>query len=140
MALKENEKFFITSWYAETNLDSYEHGEIGGGSEWDWRDMRFDLSKPFDSVSDALKAVCKVNAFDWEKKNWESWFKEYGEDPGRFDGGFMVDEENCEATEEDLELWKKNRKKLWCCRIQVNVEVRPVLPSRPLTPAEAKDF
>ncbi len=114
----DTEKFFVVDWFsASTEEDSYKDGILpnSSGSSWGEGDMGF-KSGYYRTIEDALKAVCEANYFDYDPDSWE-----YFED-GQFNGQFMVDVNNSEATDGDIEEWKKGRKRLWCCDISVHIK------------------
>lgn len=137
--MNANEKIYVRCFDCSTTEDVWEQGEVGGTcSYWTNKDLGFaNPPQGFGSVEDALKAVCKSNCFDYKKENWISFGKDYGEEYGRFDGDFLVDAENSEASESEKEEWKAGKKRLWACHACVQLEVRAV---RQMTEAEANEF
>ena len=66
-----------------------------------------------------------------QPKNWIDFGKDYGEEYGRFDGDVLVNDENSEASSDEIEKWKKDEKRLWNCHILVRLEIRSVRPFGP---------
>jgi len=127
--MKKNEIIVVSHYSAETVEDSFENGEVGEvQSMWSERDLP--VSGEFDTVADALKAVCDANGLDFIPDDWENWLKNYGEEPGRYDGSFLVDAHNCKASDSERESWKKGEMQLYSLRLSVHLVVRSV--ERPL--------
>lgn len=135
--MNANEKIYVKSYGCESTEDDFEKGEsTEASSTWTSSDSRFrNAPGGYATVEDALKAVCEAESFDWDRSAWISWGEESGEDFGRFDGGFMVDADNCQASASEIEAWKKGEKRLWSCLVTVELEVRAV---REMTEDEAK--
>ena len=108
-------KYIVTSYTAESEQDDYANGIVSGVcSEWSERDLP--VKGRFSTVEEALEAVCKANCFNWNRENW---FMDECDDEPRFIGDFLVDVNNAEASEYEVEEWKKGRRNLWNCRIMV---------------------
>ena len=130
--LKANEKIYIKSYISYTIEDSFGKGEIGNTyCAWTSRDNP--VSGRFDTIEDALKAVCDENCFDYVPANCHNVGRDIPEEAGRFDISVMVDADNYEATKQDVEEWKAGRKRLWSCQIVVYLGVSS---ERDLTPEE----
>ena len=130
------EKYFVDSQSVDTVLDDYEQGELDDyGTSWGYREIP--VKGNFDTIYDALEAVCDANGYDWNPKNWISWGNDFGEDYGRFDGDILVDSINLEADKNDIESWKRGETKLWNAHFVVYIRARTV---RDLTPEEIKDI
>ena len=135
--MNANEKIYVAGFWCDTTEDNWETGEDPGsrGSSWGHKDLGFDTSKGFDSVGQALAAVCDSNCFRYKKDNWIDFGADFDEERGRFDGDVLVDNENSEASPGEIEEWKKGEKRLWNCHVIVRLEVRSV---RPLGPDEVE--
>lgn len=121
--MNANEKIVVKSFYAYCVEDDYNQGEIGDWtSQWSDRDIAVDGA--FDSVVDALKAICKANCFDYKPDSWTNWFKEYGDEMGRFDFSALVDVNNCEASKSQMEQWKNGDLKLYACSMSAYLTVQ----------------
>ena len=128
--MNANEKIYVAGFWCESTEDNYETGEDPSrrGAAWGNKDIGFDKDRPFDTVGQALAAVCESNGFEYAPKSWIDFGKEYGEEHGRFDGDVLVDDDNTEATPDEIEEWKKSEKRLWNCHILVRLEIRSVRP------------
>ena len=131
--MNANEKIYVAGFWCETTEDNYETGEDPGkhGASWGNWGINFDTGRPFDTVGQALAAVCESNCFKYVPKSWIDFGKEYGDEYGRFDGDVLVDDENTEATPDEIEEWKKGEKRLWNCHIVVRLEIRSIRPFGP---------
>ena len=126
--MKENEKVYVKRFECDCQEDVYDKGLVGKTtSYWDSKQCGFFNIEEymFDSVKDALAKVMEKNCFE-PTNDWENWGKEYGEDYGRFDTDILVDESNCEATDEEIKWWKEGKKRLWNCHIEVWLGVKTV--------------
>lgn len=110
--------FVVESYFAQSTEDTYENGEIpnGFGSWWDDGDCE-PKGQFFESIGDALKAVCEANCFDFDQKQWE-----YDESNGYFFTDVLVDVDNAQASELEIESWKKGEIRLWNCRIHATIK------------------
>jgi len=114
----EGTKFFVESWYAESVETSWENGEdTKVVSAWDGKDVP--VNGNFDSVEEAVEAVCKANYFDFNDEYWVAFV-----DESTLHGDVLVDEENSQAESSDIEAWKKGEKRLWNCHLTVKVMKR----------------
>lgn len=131
----KNEKIYIKSYIVYTTEDVFDRGEVGPTQlAWSSRDNR--IEDCFNTIEDALKAVCDANCFDYIPSNCHNVGRDIPEEAGRFDISVMVDVNNCEATEHDIEEWKAGRKRLWACQIYVYLGV---CTQRDLTPEEISE-
>ena len=125
--LKDNEYFYIQSYYCETVEDDFEKGEVGENCTY-WNGEKFPSSDmKFKSVKEALTQILKEQCFDEEKTEWSDFFTMSGNDEcerGRFDCDVTVDVENLEATEKQIEQWKKGELKLYNCHIVACIGVQ----------------
>jgi len=128
-----SEKIYVAGFWCDTTEDKWKTGEDpdSRGSSWGHKDLGFDTSQGFDTVGQALAAVCESNFFDYKKESWIDFYADSGDEPGRFDGDFLVDNENSEASPGEIEAWKKGEKRLWNCHAVVRLEVRSVRPFGP---------
>ena len=127
--MKPNERIFVEHYFATTHEDDRERGEIGGiCSMWTARDLP--VEGGFASVSDALRAICAANCFDFSPDRWHR----FDDEPGRFDFCVSVDADNCEACAADFDAWRRGERKLYNCDISAYLAVRSV---RQLTEEEA---
>lgn len=130
--MNPNEKIYVKSYVAYTTEDVFDRGEVGlTRCAWSSRDNR--IEGVFNTIEDALEAVCRANCFDYVPANCHNVGRDIPEEAGRFDISVMVDINNCEATEYDIEEWKAGRKRLWSCQISVYLGV---CSERDLTPEE----
>lgn len=121
--MNANEFFVVDAYEAMTHEDDFEQGEaFETSSYWNGRDLP--ISGRFQTIEDALKAVCKRNYFEYRRDGWTSWGKEYGEEPNRFDFQTMVDANNCEATPTDIEAWKRGEKNLFALTLTLWLAIR----------------
>ena len=130
--MNPNEKIYIKSYIAYTTEDIFDKGEVGL-TRFAWSSMDSPVRGRFDTIEDALKAVCEANCFDYVPANCHNVGRDIPEEAGCFDISVMVDADNCEATEHDIEEWKAGRKRLWSCQISVYLGV---CSERDLTPEE----
>ena len=120
--MNANEKIYIRHYDATTTEDVFDKGEIGNSLyAWDSKDNP--VNGRFDSVADALAAVCYKNYFTNNPKWWTNWGKEMGEETGRFSFSILVDANNCEASEGEIEKWKRGEMRLWNCTLNVYLGV-----------------
>jgi len=134
--MKANEKVFVEYYDATCTEDDWKNGIVGSTtSYWTNRDCRVEGS--YSSVSDALKAICEANCFDYKPDSWCNWLAEYGEEAGRFDFVTLVCEDNTEACPSEIEEWKQGKRKLYECLIVARLSVRSV---RELTSEECATF
>ena len=136
--LLKHEKIYIKSYIADTTEDVFDRGEVGlTCCAWSSRDNR--IEGVFNTIEDAVKAVCEANCFDYDyvQANCHNVGRDIPEEAGRFDISVMVDADNCEATEHDIEEWKAGRKRLWSCQISVYLGV---CTHRNLTPEEVAAY
>ena len=132
--MNSNEQIYIKSYIAYTTEDIFDRGEVGlTRCAWSSRDNR--IEGVFNTIEDALEAVCRENCFDSVPANCHN--VDMPEEAGRFDISVMVDADNFEATEHDIEEWKAGRKRLWSCQISVYLGV---CTQRDLTPEEVAAY
>lgn len=126
-------KYYVEGWWAETYEDRYEEGEVSSRSSANWdSDSNHDSKREFSSVEEALRHVTEANYFDWTKDAWE--WDEYN---GEFRGCFLVDEDNSEASDRQIEDWKKGDERLWNCYL--NVRIQKIMKS-PLSDEDLGEF
>lgn len=130
MKMMLKEKIYVKSYAAYTTEDIFDRGEVGF-TYCAWTSSDNPVIGRFDTIEDALKAVCEANFFDYNCNNV------IPEEAGRFDISVMVDADNCEATEHDIEEWKDGRKRLWSCQVSVYLGV---CAERDLTPEEVAAY
>lgn len=134
--MNDNEKIHVRWFECETYLDKYDQGEVGGlCCNWTLDDMSFDFDAEYDSVADALKAVCDANFFDFIPGGWDV----DPDDPSRFSTSVLVDEDSCQVSPDTdsvrYEEWKRGECDFFSCHVSVRLEVRA---SRGLTREEAR--
>ena len=134
--MNANEKVFVEYYDATCTEDDFEHGEVGGTTSF-WTSHDLPVRGGFSSVSDALKAICEANCFDYKADSWINWLADYGEDAGRFDFQTSVCEDNTEACPSEIEEWKAGKRKLYNCYLVAKLSVRAI---RPLTAEECATF
>ena len=127
-----NEKIYVKSYVAYTTEDVFDRGEVGL-TRCAWTSSDNPVNGRFNSIEDALYAVCDKNFFKYIPANCHNVGRDIPEEAGRFDISVMVDADNCEATEYDIDEWKAGRKRLWSCQIVVYLGV---CSERDLTPEE----
>ena len=130
--MNANEKIYVKCYTAYTTEYVFLEGEVGN-TNFAWSSDDNPIRGRFDTIEDAIKAVCDANYFDYVPSNFQNVGKDWPEEAGRFDISFMVDVNNSEATKYDIEEWKAGRKRLWSCQISVYLGVRA---ERDLTPEE----
>lgn len=121
--MNANEKIYIRHYDATTTEDVFDKGEIGKSLyAWDGKDNPVDGR--FNSVPDALAAVCAKNYFTNYPNSWTNWGKEFGQsEKGRFSFSVLVDANNCEASKGEIEKWKRGEMRLWDCTLNVYLGV-----------------
>lgn len=134
--MNSNEQIYVKSYIAYTTEDIFGQGEVGN-TNFAWSSEDNPVSGRFNSIEDALYAVCDVNYFGYIPSNCHNVGRDIPEEAGRFDISVMVDADNCEATEHDIEEWKAGRKRLWSCQISVYLGV---CSERDLTPEEVAAY
>ena len=134
--MNANEKIYVKHYDACTTEDIFLHGEVGKTC-CAWTSRENPVRGRFDTIEDALKAVCEANCFDYVPANCLNFGKDMPEEAGRFDISVMVDVNNCEATRYEIEEWKAGRKRLWNCTLSVYLGV---CAERNLTPEEVASW
>lgn len=131
--MNANEKIYVAGFWCETTEDHWRTGEDPGkrGAAWGHRGIGFKTDKPFDTVGQALAAVCESNCFKYVPKRWTDFGKDCGDEYGRFDCDVLVNDENSEASSDEIKKWKKGEKRLWNCHLVVRLEIRSVRPFGP---------
>jgi len=117
-------EFHIIASYAqmETTEDSFTEGEIGRNHiVWDQSNLGI-----FKDVQSLIKKVTQYVSAPTNPRLWGIW------DEGRIGCGFMVDDQNSEATDREIAEWKKGQTRLWSAELTVNISF-----SRIWTPDEA---
>ncbi len=127
-----NERIYVKYYAAYTTEDVFAQGEVGKTC-CAWTSSDNPVDGRFDTIEDALKAVCEANCYDYVPANCLNYGKDMPEEAGRFDIAVMVDADNCEATPSEIEEWKAGRKRLWSCQLSVYLGV---CAERDLTPEE----
>lgn len=117
-----NERIYVKHYAAYTTEDVFDQGEVGKTC-CAWTSSDNPVDGRFDTIEDALKAVCKANCFDWIPANWLNWAYDFPDEAGRFDLSVMVDADNAEVTPSEIEAWKAGRKRLWACQVTVHLGV-----------------
>ena len=130
--MNTNEQIYVKFYTAYTTEDVFDRGEVGA-THCAWTSRENPVSGRFDTIEDALKAVCEANCFDYVPANCMNFGKDVPEEAGRFDISVMVDADNCEATRPEIEEWKHGRKRMWGCQVSVYLGV---CAERDLTPEE----
>ena len=134
--IESNEKIYVKSYAAYTTEDVFDRGEVGF-TYCAWTSSDNPVIGRFDTIEDALKAVCEANFFDYVHANCHNVGRDMPEEAGRFVISVMVNAENCEATEHDIEEWKAGRKRIWSCQISVYLGV---CTQRELMPEEVAAY
>lgn len=120
--MNPNEQIYVKSYNAYTTEDIFDKGEVGQTyCAWSSRDNR--IEGRFNTIEDALEAVCRANCFDYVPANCQNVGRDMPDDAGRFDISVMVDVDNCEATSSDIEAWNAGRRRLWSCQVSVYLGV-----------------
>ena len=132
----KNEKIYIKSYIAYTTEDVFDRGEVGF-TDCAWTSSDNPVIGRFDTIEDALKAVCRANYFDYVPANCHNVGRDMPEEAGRFDISVMVDADNYEATRSEIEEWKQGRKRLWSCQVSVYLGM---CADRDLTPEEVAAY
>lgn len=110
-------KYYLKYFCADSYEDDWAEGEsFGCSSSWDDRDLRLDRSIRFDTLNEVLEYVMEENCFD--SKNNQYWYRDDVNCSGEFWNNVMVDENNYEASPEDIEEWKEGKRKLWACHMR----------------------
>lgn len=113
-----NERIYVKHYDAYTTEDVFDQGEVGKTC-CAWTSSDNPVDGRFDTIEDALKAVCEANCYDYVPANCLNFGKDMPGEAGRFDISVMVDSDNCEATRSEIEEWKAGRKRLWSCQLSV---------------------
>ena len=109
-------KFVVADFVAESNEDTYEDGEIPNGTGAWWSNKDIPVPGYFNTIREALEAVCKANYFTFNPEWWE--YDDYNND---FYTDILVDVDNSEASEDEIARWKKGEMRLWNCRIHATI-------------------
>lgn len=99
--------FIVISAYKDTVLDNYEEGEIG---ETYSSNMSHFKGIIFNTIEDLAKQTFLPNI----KENWCIF-------DGRITTDLLEDKDGCEASEREIEKWKKNDMKLYSARYNFHV-------------------
>jgi hypothetical protein len=119
---KRSGKVWIVQYFDWTSTeDSYEEGELLGTEVTVFSERNVGIWPSFEKMKAGLEAQFGLPS---DPDAW-SIFSD-PDDPGRIDVQFTVDENNLEADEKDIALWKKGRKKLWAAYVVINVLVGDV--------------
>lgn len=121
--MNANEKIVVASYVAECTLDDYQNGYTGSTTSC-WSNKDIPVVGSFNSIQEALEAVCEANGFEFKADAWVDWFKDFNDEPGRFDFSTLVRSDTTEADANDIELWKNGKRKLWACDVTVRLVVR----------------
>ena len=122
--MESHEEIFVKRVNCLCEEDVANRGIVPSKSTWEWDCDSFHLDEHgFRSVQDALDKVMDVLCYN-RTKDWLAW-TESGE-RGRFEATTYVDENGSEATEEEVEMWKRGEKRLWYCTVSANLAVRTV--------------
>lgn len=124
-------KFIVDSYVAETTEDSYKNGELLNGSGTWWTNKDCPAEGYFDTISDALNAISKANYFDTTKWEWDDYNETFYTD-------VLVDVDNSEASKSEIEMWKKDKVRLWNCRLTATIKKQGEPVS--LDEEDVKDF
>jgi hypothetical protein len=93
-----------------TEEDDYEKGCVGGHNTY-----TIDGSGGmFSSIDDLIKHLSEHYCLPKEKKDYHIF-------DDRLCCSAFVDEDNIEADERDIELWKKGEQRLWIANYSVNI-------------------
>ena len=130
--MNANEKIYVKSYIAYTTEDVFLEGEVGK-TNFAWSSENNPVRGRFNTVEDAIEAVCRANFFDYVPANCQNVGRDMPDEAGRFDISVTVDVNNSEATKYDIEEWKAGRRRLWSCQISVYLGV---CAERDLTPEE----
>ena len=120
--MNANEKIYVKSYIAYTTEDVFDRGEVEK-TNLAWSSDDNPIRGRFDTIEDAIKAVCDANFFEYVPSNFLNVGKDVPKEAGRFDISFMVDVNNCEATKSEIEEWENGRMRLWSCQISVYLGV-----------------
>lgn len=122
--MEDREEIFIRRVDCLCEEDVADRGIVPSKSSWDWNCDSFHLEDHgFRSVLDALDKVSDTLCFD-RTKDWIAWTED-GE-RGRFEATAYVDADGSEATERDVEMWKRGKKRLWYCTVSARLAIRTV--------------
>lgn len=135
---KQAESKFICILYytCRSEETDYSKGDSGiVSSAWGDKDIPPTKNR-FSSVKEALAHILEINGFSSLKNDWSSdYWDGSGYDTGLFECYPLVDVNNMEASEEDVEAWKRGEKRLWQCAVRAHLAVRT---ERSLLPDEIK--
>ena len=107
----------ITNCFTDVHEDSYKDGEGDFVNHWSLREVCAPVElEDFDSLSQLLAKVNEKYLYEDKDKLKNFWF--IFEDPDlkneiRFDCDQLVDVDNQVADKDDIEQWKKGKKKLF---------------------------
>lgn len=131
--LPSDEKWFIAGFVADVFEDDFKNGEgkhVNSFTDRDTMDKN-SLSIGYGSATEALQAICENLYFKYDVSSWVY----DSETPGRFVAHFTVDNDNSEATKEEIEKWKVGNLELYLLCLDVELVLRT---SRAPTLAECK--
>lgn len=118
------EYFCIRGYRVDVYEDDYEHGEGDFVNNWLIRNSDELCTRNFESIEDALKAVCEEEGWDFNKDEWISTGAETGQDFGIFNGMVHVNDDSSEPSEYEIEQWKIGKHKLYLAEVRVELGVR----------------
>ena len=97
------------------------YGTPNNRARWDmsgYTQSIIDKDDWFSTISVALKFVCDILCFSYDRKDWH-----FGMKDKCFHAMFYVDENNNQISEDEYEMWKRGEKRIWVCEVSIKVMV-----------------
>lgn len=97
------------------------YGTPNNRARWDMSEYSqgiIDKDDWFATISVAIKFVCDILCFSYDRKDWH-----FGMKDKCFHAMFYVDENNNQISEDEYEMWKRGEKRIWVCEVSIKVMV-----------------
>ena len=97
------------------------YGRPNNRARWDMSEYSqgiIDKDDSFPTISIALKVVCDILCFSYDRSDWH-----FGMKDKEFHAEFYVDENNNQIEEDEYAMWKRGEKRIWVCSVSVKVMV-----------------
>jgi hypothetical protein len=111
----EGTVIYVLSASMETTEDDFEKGEIGR-TRLVWEEG---TTGPYRDFAALLAHFSSVPGAPTERAAWVV----YGDEKGRIEASWTVDDENSSASKSEIEKWKQGKLKLWAARLNVRIAV-----------------
>lgn len=110
------EQWIVKYLHWRTEEDDWEQGAVPGTGQTVLDESNLGTFDSFDELRQNLTERFGLPEDD------DSWAI-FGDEDGRIEVQFTVDEDNQQPSPRDLALWKQGRKKMWTANVSIYVEV-----------------